>query len=226
MSYSFIDDVQRFHDKFGLETPPTPILLENELFKFRVGFFYEELNEYIDAVKDGDLGTAVDSLIDLIYITTGCALLHGFHPRMFNEALHASQSANVYPIMTSGEPDKDGIDFLSETNHLVFKNIATDNIEAYVQVHEARNDNYPVHLLRALTDLYLTVMYAAFDMGMTTEIFQEFWDDVHRANMSKERALRADDSKRGSTYDVIKPAGWVPPRTEELIQKYRVKGSQ
>ena len=39
----------------------------------------------------------------------------------------------------------------------------------------------------------------------------QLWDEVQRANMAKERAKHAGESKRGSALDVVKPEGWVPP---------------
>lgn len=37
------------------------------------------------------------------------------------------------------------------------------------------------------------------------------WKEVHRANMSKVRASTAEESKRGHSFDVVKPADFVPP---------------
>jgi predicted HAD superfamily Cof-like phosphohydrolase len=37
------------------------------------------------------------------------------------------------------------------------------------------------------------------------------WREVQRANMSKHRVSRKEDSKRGHTWDIVKPPGWEPP---------------
>jgi hypothetical protein len=42
---------------------------------------------------------------------------------------------------------------------------------------------------------------------------------VHEANMKKVRALRPEDSKRGSIYDIVKPVGFVAPTLTDLIRK-------
>lgn len=71
----------------------------------------------------------------------------------------------------------------------------------------------------ALLDLvyvaYGTALFAGIDPmqwfhGMTT---------VHRCNMAKVKVESADESKRGSAFDVRKPAGWVGPenRLEEIL---------
>lgn len=48
----------------------------------------------------------------------------------------------------------------------------------------------------------------------------EGWDAVQRANMTKERATRADQSERGGTWDVIKPEGWTPPDIKQILRDH------
>lgn len=43
------------------------------------------------------------------------------------------------------------------------------------------------------------------------------WSIVHAANMAKVRAQRAEDSARSSTFDVVKPPGWVKPDLSPLL---------
>lgn len=66
----------------------------------------------------------------------------------------------------------------------------------------------------ALVDLVYVALGTAFMMGVPWE---SCWDNVHAANMKKVRALRAGDSKRGSAYDVVKPAGWQAPDHREAL---------
>lgn len=44
--------------------------------------------------------------------------------------------------------------------------------------------------------------------------------EVQRANMSKERALKAEDSARGSVWDVIKPKGWTAPDIAGILRRF------
>lgn len=69
----------------------------------------------------------------------------------------------------------------------------------------------------ALIDLAYVVMGTAVLMGLP---WQELWNRVHHANMRKVRAERAQDSKRGSTLDVIKPSGWEPPDHLPVLKRY------
>lgn len=68
--------------------------------------------------------------------------------------------------------------------------------------------------LDALVDLVYVALGTAYLSGFN---FAEAWRRVHRANMSKVRVERACDSKRGSTFDVVKPAGWTPPSHKDLV---------
>lgn len=66
----------------------------------------------------------------------------------------------------------------------------------------------------ALIDLVYVALGTAYLQGFN---FNEGWRRVHEANMKKVRALRAVDSARGSTYDVIKPPGWTAPVLTDLV---------
>ena len=68
--------------------------------------------------------------------------------------------------------------------------------------------------LDALVDLVYVAIGTAYLHGFD---FNEAWRRVHEANMKKVRAKRADQSKRGSTYDVVKPPGWQPPNLIDLV---------
>jgi predicted HAD superfamily Cof-like phosphohydrolase len=62
----------------------------------------------------------------------------------------------------------------------------------------------------ALIDLVYFVKGTAVMMGLPWE---DLWDDVQRANISKVRGM----TKRGHAVDVTKPTGWVKPQTMEIL---------
>ena len=73
--------------------------------------------------------------------------------------------------------------------------------------------------LAGALDALIDLVYVAFgtaDMHGFSNFDAAFYL-VHRANMLKERAKKASDSKRGSTYDVVKPHGWKPPAVHVAI---------
>jgi predicted HAD superfamily Cof-like phosphohydrolase len=68
--------------------------------------------------------------------------------------------------------------------------------------------------LDALVDLVYVAVGYAYLAGLP---FDEAFLEVHAANMRKVRCERPEDSRRGTTFDVIKPSGWVGPNIAELI---------
>jgi predicted HAD superfamily Cof-like phosphohydrolase len=67
-----------------------------------------------------------------------------------------------------------------------------------------------------IIDLVYVALGAAYLAGLP---FDEGFKRVHEANMKKVRAVTAEDSKRGSTYDIVKPAGWQAPLLDDLLRK-------
>lgn len=72
--------------------------------------------------------------------------------------------------------------------------------------------------LDALVDEMYVILGTAHIHGFQN-IFAEAWRRVHAANMAKVRAdLDGSNSKRGSSFDVVKPAGWEPPVHTDLVE--------
>lgn len=82
---------------------------------------------------------------------------------------------------------------------------------------EAEVTHQLAHMLDGLVDLVYVAIGTAHLHGFD---FREAWRRVHAANMTKVRARRAEDSLRGTTYDVVKPDGWLPPRHEDLVEDH------
>jgi predicted HAD superfamily Cof-like phosphohydrolase len=72
----------------------------------------------------------------------------------------------------------------------------------------------------ALLDLVYVAMGTAHLLGYP---WQEGWDEVQRANMTKMRAETAEQSQastgRGSTLDVIKPPDFKPPDIAKVLRR-------
>lgn len=69
----------------------------------------------------------------------------------------------------------------------------------------------------ALVDLVYVALGTAVIMGLP---FDHLWAEVHDANMRKERATHAGQSKRRHSFDVIKPPGWTPPNIEQILKDH------
>lgn len=78
--------------------------------------------------------------------------------------------------------------------------------------------NYAFHLEQML-DALVDLVYVALGTSQLHGFdFREAWRRVHAKNMMKVRAERADQSKRGSAFDVVKPAGWTPASLIDLVE--------
>lgn len=70
----------------------------------------------------------------------------------------------------------------------------------------------------ALVDLVYVAVGTAHLFGYPWEAL---WNDVQRANMTKERAAAdGSNSTRGTSFDVIKPKGWIPPDTQGILEEF------
>lgn len=70
--------------------------------------------------------------------------------------------------------------------------------------------------LDALVDLVYVAIGTAWKQGFP---FSEAWDEVQRANMSKERSTADPNkqTKRKSKYDIYKPEGWIGPDITRVL---------
>lgn len=72
----------------------------------------------------------------------------------------------------------------------------------------------------ALVDLVYVALGTAQLLGLP---WQELWDEVQRANMSKVRAANAAESRaktgRGHASDVVKPPDFVPPNVAGILEQ-------
>lgn len=84
-------------------------------------------------------------------------------------------------------------------------NFLVEELEEY---STAVRDNDLCGAADALADLVYVALGTAYMHGFP---WQQIWNEVQRANMGKVRAERAEQSTRGTTFDVIKPSGWTPP---------------
>lgn len=86
--------------------------------------------------------------------------------------------------------------------------------EELTEFIEAMGEEDRVKAFDALLDLAYVVYGTALFMGVNPAQWHAGMAAVHSANMAKERAVSADQSKRGSTFDVIKPWDWTGPEVQ------------
>lgn len=81
------------------------------------------------------------------------------------------------------------------------------------EFQEAALNGDIVKMFDALLDLVYVAKGTALMMGVSPRLWSYGFNEVQRANMTKLRVSCADDSKRGSTLDVIKPPNFQPPES-------------
>lgn len=94
-------------------------------------------------------------------------------------------------------------------------------LEEIIEFTRAQRRGDVVDAFDALVDLAYFVVGTAVQMGLP---WDEGWDAVHAANMTKEAVPAGKDSKvraAPSGFDVVKPDGWVGPEAylENLVKK-------
>lgn len=91
-------------------------------------------------------------------------------------------------------------------------------------MHEELNETMLAYAKRdmpkffdGLIDLAYVVIGTAIMCGLP---WRAGWKEVHEANMKKVRTANIHESKRASSYDIIKPAGWQSPDIDGILKQY------
>lgn len=98
-----IKEVAKFHKAFNQVDAKSPRLLEFEDWDLRRELGQEELNEYTDACKEGNLVEVLDSLVDQMYIICGTVLKHGLQD-VFWDAFREVQRSNMSKLDENKKP--------------------------------------------------------------------------------------------------------------------------
>lgn len=90
------------------------------------------------------------------------------------------------------------------------KKFLEEELAEFVKGMEEADSN---QMLDALVDLVYVAIGTAY---LCNWPFGTAWQRVHAANMTKIRAERPEQSKRGTAFDVVKPKLWVSPNLCDL----------
>ena len=96
--------VTSFHEAYGIEIEDKPTAnLPDQISTLRFNLMKEENEEYLTAVKEGDLVEVGDALGDMLYILCGTIIAHGFHNKI--EAIFDEiQRSNMSKLGADGKP--------------------------------------------------------------------------------------------------------------------------
>lgn len=100
------DDVGAFHAKNGLDNAtyrdPGPREVPDDVLEFRRKFMQEELDEYVEGMREGDQAKMADALVDLVYVAMGTGHLQGFP---WESLWREVQRANMRKVRADGADD-------------------------------------------------------------------------------------------------------------------------
>lgn len=103
MSKSTLEQVQEFHETYGLPVKDAPDLTDPQTNELRINLLAEELEELQEAIENNDHVEVLDALIDLQYVLDGAFLSFGLadvKEAAFNE-VHRS---NMSKLGEDGKP--------------------------------------------------------------------------------------------------------------------------
>lgn len=88
-----IEKLREFHRTYNLPIGKLPHVAEPSLRLLRVDLMLEEVREYFQAEKAGNLAEIADGLIDVIYIAVGTGIAYGLPmEELFNEVHRSNMS--------------------------------------------------------------------------------------------------------------------------------------
>jgi len=94
-------DVQAFHEKFGVPIRRSPTMTSYQRSLLRARLVAEEASELIAAMSKSDLPEIADACADLIYVVIGTAIEHGIDLDPVWSLVHAAN-------MKKNHADEDG----------------------------------------------------------------------------------------------------------------------
>lgn len=95
--------VEEFHNAFKIKNNYQPTNIPEDQYLLRHRLMEEENNEYLEAVKSGDLIEIADALGDQLYILLGTMLKHGMQDKIV-EIFQEIQRSNMSKLDKNGNP--------------------------------------------------------------------------------------------------------------------------
>ena len=100
---STLDQVQEFHETYGLPVAPQQTLADDKTRQLRINLLAEELDELKEALEQGDMVETLDALIDLQYVLDGAFLSFGMQG-VKTEAFEEVHRSNMSKLGADGKP--------------------------------------------------------------------------------------------------------------------------
>jgi predicted HAD superfamily Cof-like phosphohydrolase len=205
-------DVLAFHLKYELPCAHSYSPMTPDQLAFRLRFLNEEREEFLVAIDGRDLVKAVDALIDFVYVALGTALFIGV-PRSGEISSWPTFSGTTARLLAIGARVPKRPELCDAHRVEIFSALSAAHIHAFKSAHNlAATREAGDGSILALETLRAMIRAAYATAAMMGTPWPKCWSYVQMANMSKVRARRdGSDSKRGTSWDVVKPQGWQAP---------------
>ncbi|MGH1455387.1 MAG: hypothetical protein ACRBDI_01270 [Alphaproteobacteria bacterium] len=103
MNKTTLDQVQEFHETYGLSVEGSPKISDGKTNLLRINLLTEELGELKEALEQGDLVETLDALIDLQYVLDGAFLSFGLQ-HVKDAAFDEVHRSNMSKLGADGKP--------------------------------------------------------------------------------------------------------------------------
>lgn len=103
MSKTTLEQVQIFHETYGLPVKDAPDISDPKTNALRVNLLEEEVEELKEALEQGDIVEVLDALTDLQYVLDGAYLSFGLQSLKM-PAFEEVQRSNMSKLGEDGKP--------------------------------------------------------------------------------------------------------------------------
>lgn len=103
MTKTTLEQVQEFHETYGLSVKSEPDISCEKTNDLRINLLAEELEELKEALAQGDLVETLDALIDLQYVLDGAFLSFGLQSVKM-DAFAEVHASNMSKLGEDGKP--------------------------------------------------------------------------------------------------------------------------
>ena len=103
MSKTTLEQVQEFHETYGLPVEAAPKIDDEKTNALRINLLAEELDELKEALAAGDVVEVLDALTDLQYVLDGAYLSFGLHA-VKTAAFDEVHRSNMSKLGEDGKP--------------------------------------------------------------------------------------------------------------------------
>jgi len=103
MTKTTLDQVQEFHETYGLPVENAPTISCEQTKELRINLLAEELDELKEALENNDMVETLDALIDLQYVLDGAFLSFGLQS-VKQSAFDEVHRSNMSKLGEDGKP--------------------------------------------------------------------------------------------------------------------------